>query len=186
MQFDARRRRLVRHPNSIRATTNQGQGRGSILGVGKLFSLRAASTIFWVVEGQGLLSRTAACCKRNCISSKFREMSSQCGISGRKNGGVSKKKGYRIFVDGKCVVGARTSPLLRLFNPPVQRRSSRPPNPPIGGPRPTLGAQVSLKLLFGYVTIFSSANLFTTDLNCRKKLACDIISECNVILSRRI
>ena len=55
-----------------------------------------------------------------------------------------------------------------------------------GGPRPTLGAQVSLKLLFGYVTIFSSADLFTTDLNCRKKLACDIISECDVILSRRI
>ena len=55
-----------------------------------------------------------------------------------------------------------------------------------GGPRPTLGAKVSLKLLFGYVTIFSSADLFTTDLNCRKKLACDIISECNVILSRRI
>ena len=55
-----------------------------------------------------------------------------------------------------------------------------------GGGRPTLGAQVSLKLLFGYVTIFSSADLFTTDLNCRKKLACDIISECNVILSRRI
>ena len=54
-----------------------------------------------------------------------------------------------------------------------QRRSSRPPNPPIGeGPRSTLGAQVSLKLLFGYVTIFSSADLFTTDLNCRKKLAC--------------
>ena len=68
-----------------------------------------------------------------------------------------------------------------------QRRSSRLPNPPIGGgPRPTLGAQVSLKLLFGYVTIFSSADLFTTDLNCRKKLACDIISECYVILSRRI
>ena len=68
-----------------------------------------------------------------------------------------------------------------------QRRSSCPPNPPIGGgPRPTLGAQVSLKLLFGYVTIFSSADLFTTDLNCRKKLACDIISKCNVILSRRI
>ena len=62
------------------------------------------------------------------------------------------------------------------------------PKPPNwgGGPRPTLGAQVSLKLLFGYVTIFSSADLFTTDLNCRKKLACDIISECNVILSRRI
>ena len=55
-----------------------------------------------------------------------------------------------------------------------------------GGPRTTLGAQVSLKLLFGYVTIFSSADLFTTDFNCRKKLACDIISECNVILSRRI
>ena len=58
--------------------------------------------------------------------------------------------------------------------------------PQLGGPRPTLGAQVSLKLLFGYVTIFSSADLFTTDLNCRKKLACDIISECYVILSRRI
>ena len=68
-----------------------------------------------------------------------------------------------------------------------QRRSSRLPNPQLGGEaRPTLGAQVSLKLLFGYVTIFSSADLFTTDLNCRKKLACDIISECNVILSRRI
>ena len=89
--------------------------------MGKLFSLRAASTIFRVVEGQGLLSRTAACCKRNCISSKFRETSLQCGISGRKNGGVSrkKKKGHRLFVDGKCVVGARTSSLLRLFNPLV-------------------------------------------------------------------
>ena len=54
------------------------------------------------------------------------------------------------------------------------------------GPRPTLGAQVSLKLLFGYVIIFSSADLFTTNLNCRRKLACDIISECYVILSRRI
>ena len=76
---------------------------------------------------------------------------------------------------------------LLCFDAGGQRRSSRPPNPPIGGrPRPTLGAQVSLKLLFGYVTIFSSADLFTTDLNCRKKLACDIISECNVILSRRI
>ena len=61
-----------------------------------------------------------------------------------------------------------------------------PQTPQLGGPRPTLGAQVSLKLLFGYVTIFSSADLFTTDLNCRKKLACDIISECYVILSRRI
>ena len=68
-----------------------------------------------------------------------------------------------------------------------QRRSSRPPNPSVGGgPKPTLGAQVSLKLLFGYVTIFSSADLFTTDLNCRKKLACDIISEYYVSLSRRI
>ena len=76
---------------------------------------------------------------------------------------------------------------LEALRPRTQRRSSRPPNPPIGGgPRPTLGAQVSLKLLFGYVTIFSSADLFTTDLNCRKKLACDIISECYVILSRRI
>ena len=68
-----------------------------------------------------------------------------------------------------------------------QRRSSRPQTPQLGGgPRPTLSAQVSLKLLFGYVTIFSSADLFTTDLNCRKKLACDIISEWYVILSRRI
>ena len=79
------------------------------------------------------------------------------------------------------------SDLLPL-NDPDQRRSSRPQTPQLGGggPRPTLGAQVSLKLLFGYVTIFSSADLFTTDLNCRKKLACDIISECDVILSRRI
>ena len=56
--------------------------------------------------------------------------------------------------------------------------AAAPQTPNWGGPRPTLGAQVSLKLLFGYVTIFSSADLFTTDLNCRKKLACDIISEC--------
>ena len=80
-----------------------------------------------------------------------------------------------------------TDSLMFETHLPGQRRSSRPTNPPIGGgPRPTLGPQVSLKLLFGYVTIFSSADLFTTDLNCRKKLACDIISECNVILSRRI
>ena len=59
--------------------------------------------------------------------------------------------------------------------------AAAPPKPPNWG-----GAQVSLKLLFGYVTIFSSADLFTTDLYCTKKLACDIISECNVILSRRI
>ena len=64
--------------------------------------------------------------------------------------------------------------------------AAAPQTPQLGGPRPTLGAQVSLKLLFGYVTIFSSADLFTIDLNCGKKLACDIISECNVILSRRI
>ena len=31
MHFDACRRRLVRHPNSIRASVNQSQGRGSIL-----------------------------------------------------------------------------------------------------------------------------------------------------------
>ena len=55
-----------------------------------------------------------------------------------------------------------------------------------GGPSPTLGSQVSLKLLFGYVTIFSSADLFTTDLNCRKKLACDIISECYHFISQNL
>ena len=76
---------------------------------------------------------------------------------------------------------ARTS-LLTV----IRDVAAAPQTPQLGGPRPTLGAQVSLKLLFGYVTIFSSADLFTTDLNCRKKLACDIISECNVILSRRI
>ena len=70
---------------------------------------------------------------------------------------------------------------------PVHRDvAAAPQTPQLGGPSPTLGAQVSLKLLFGYVTIFSSADLFTTDLNCRKKLACDIISECYVILSCRI
>ena len=69
----------------------------------------------------------------------------------------------------------------------VRDVAAAPQTPQLGGGgRPTLGAQVSLKLLFGYVTIFSSADLFTTDLNYRKKLACDIISECNVILSRRI
>ena len=64
--------------------------------------------------------------------------------------------------------------------------AAAPQTPQLGGPRSTLGAQVSLKLLFGYVTIFSSADLFTTDLNCKKKLACDIISGCYVILSRKI
>ena len=68
----------------------------------------------------------------------------------------------------------------------VGRDVAAAPQTPNWGARPTLGAQVSLKLLFGYVTIFSSADLFATDLNCRKKLACDIISECYVILSRRI
>ena len=58
--------------------------------------------------------------------------------------------------------------------------AAAPQTPNWGGPRPTLGAQVSLKLLFGYAIIFSSADLFTTDLNCRKKLACDIISECYI------
>ena len=79
----------------------------SSIGVGKLFSRRAALTISRVVEGQGLLSRTAACYKRNCISSQFCEMFWQCGISARKNGGVSekKKKGHHLFVDGKCVIG---------------------------------------------------------------------------------
>ena len=78
----------------------------------------------------------------------------------------------------------------RCLRPPlslvVRDVAAAPQTPNWGGGRPTLGAQVSLKLLFGYVTIFSSADLFTTDLNCRKKLACDIISECDVILSRRI
>ena len=96
--------------------------------------------------------------------SQFRRNSSGIHIS------VSLSVEFHVFIQAYC----------------HQRRSSRPPNPPIGGPRPTLRAQVSLKLLFGYVTIFSSADLFTTDLNCRKKLACDIISECNAILSRRI
>ena len=82
--------------------------------------------------------------------------------------------------------------LLKALVPKILKRgvardvAAAPQTPQLGGGRPTLGAQVSLKLLFGYVTNFSSADLFTTDLNCRKKLACDIISECNVILSRRI
>ena len=75
---------------------------------------------------------------------------------------------------------------MRNMNAFARDVAAAPKPPNWGGPRPTLGVQVSLKLLFGYVTIFSSADLFTTDLNCRKKLACDIISECNVILSRRI
>ena len=84
-------------------------------GVGKLFCRRAALTISRVVEGQGLLSRTAAWYKRNCISSQFCEILWQCGISARKIGGVSKKKkinkkkkkkkGLHLFVDGKCLIG---------------------------------------------------------------------------------
>ena len=52
----------------------------------------------------------------------------------------------------------------------------------------TLNAYNS-KLLFCDLVTFSSKpfnllfGLFTTDLNCRKKLACDIISECYVILA---
>ena len=64
--------------------------------------------------------------------------------------------------------------------------AAAPQTPQLGGGQANFGTQVSLKLLLGYVTIFSSADSFTTDLNCTKKLACDIISECNVILSRRI
>ena len=82
-----------------------------------------------------------------------------------------------------------TSPvysMLKCIKGVTRDVAAAPQTPQLGGPRPTLGAQVSLKLLFGYVTIFSSADLFTTDLNCRKKLACDIISEYYVILSRRI
>ena len=67
------------------------------LGVGKLFSRRAALTISRVVEGQGLLSRTAACYRRNCIGSQFCEMFWLCGVSARKNGGVSKKKKVITF-----------------------------------------------------------------------------------------
>ena len=82
-----------------------------------------------------------------------------------------------------------TSPvysMLKCIKGVTRDVAAAPQTPQLGGPRPTLGVQVSLKLLFGYVTIFSSADLFTTDLNCRKKLACDIISESYVILSRRI
>ena len=86
-----------------------------------------------------------------------------------------------------CVLqGNKEKIFCGIFDITSRDVAAAPQTPNWGGPRPTLGAQVSLKLLFGYVTIFSSADLFTTDLNCRKKLACDIISECNVILSRRI
>ena len=87
-----------------------------------------------------------------------------------------------IFRVKKC----RNASIISVRKYESRDVAAAPQTPQLGGPRPTLGAQVSLKLLFGYVTIFSSADLFTTDLNCRKKLACDIISECNVILSRRI
>ena len=96
-------------------------------GVGKLFSQRAALTISRVVQGQGL-SRTAACYRRNCISSQFCEIFWQCGISTRKIGGVSKKKGLHLFVDGNCLthflskveaiaIFLRTPSLLRLSIP---------------------------------------------------------------------
>ena len=88
----------------------------SRVGVGKLFSRRAALTISRVVEGQGL-SRTAACYRRNSINSQFCEMFWQCGISARKNGGVpkKKKKGHHLFfVDGKCVIEGNCR-LRRIF-----------------------------------------------------------------------
>ena len=97
----------------------------------------------------------------------------------------TKMTNYFVTSESKCedeITAAEGTLAFHAVKHHHQRRSSRPPNPPIGGARPTLEAQVSLKLLFGYVTIFSSADLFTTDLNCRKKLACDIISECDVIL----
>ena len=93
------------------------------------------------------------------------------------------RKVFAILFENNLVLKKET---WSLSLPMARDVAAAPQTPNWGGPRPTLGAQVSLKLLFGYVTIFSSADLFTTDLNCRKKLACDIISECNVILSRTI
>ena len=108
------------------------------------------------------------------------------GLKHLSHGAFSRDQNILLVGIVVSLVGFQVGWLI-VYRSIGQRRSSRHPNPPIGGgARPTLGAQVSLKLLFGYVTIFSSADLFTTDLNCRKKLACDIISECNVILSRRL
>ena len=102
---------------------------------------------------------------------------------------IKQAKYYSVSVDSTPDITNvdRLTIIFRYVIPDGRDVAAAPQTPQLGGgPRPTLGAQVSLKLLFGYVTIFSSADLFTTDLNCRKKLACDIISECNVILSRRI
>ena len=87
---------------------------------------------------------------------------------------------YRAITDLKFLSKLGPNPTK---NPAHRDVAAAPQTPQLGGPRPTLGAQVSLKFFFGYVSIFSLADLFTTDLNCRKKLACDIISECYVILS---
>ena len=95
-------------------------------------------------------------------------------MAGHCGGGSTSIVGTRKEKDSLCAL------------PETRDVAAAPQTPQLGGATPTLGAQVSLKLLFGYVTIFSSADFFTTDLNCRKKLACDIISECNVILSRTI
>ena len=88
----------------------------------------------------------------------------------------------RPIVSNKLTLTEKISHYVKFHLKPYAQKArdvaAAPQTPQLGGPRPTLGAQVSLKLLFGYVTIFSSADLFTTDLNCRKKLACDIISEC--------
>ena len=126
-----------------------------------------------------IILQTIFSLKNNAFSDNFR--SAWCTRKSSKLCGRRKHTAYNsknLSSFGKC---------LLMLKHLMQRRSSRPPNPQLGGgPRRTLGAQVSLKLLFGYVTIFSSAYLFTTDLNCWKKLACDIVSECYVILSRRI
>ena len=54
-----RRRRLVRHPNSIQASTNQGQGRESIL-----LPPRAAA-LSRLNAGSGIVKPTSSCVIQN-------------------------------------------------------------------------------------------------------------------------
>ena len=153
------------------------------------------------------LPRCASCCPTNCPCSTW---SGSCIAQFAKENVAPNQRssaGWMPARTGKSSVGVGRKHLATMHKASLRMLSMRrvcilrhqigaqysardvaaaPQTPQLGGPRPTLGAQVSLKLLFGYVTIFNSADLFTTDLNCRKKLACDIISECNVILSRRI
>ena len=63
--FTSRRRRFVRYPNSIRASTNQGQGRGSILLPPRTAALPRLD------HGSGGVKPTSSCIIQNLQTLRF-------------------------------------------------------------------------------------------------------------------